>query len=327
MVLVQFLLGGITRLTGSGLSITEWKPIMGFIPPLSSEEWNRAFEMYKASPQFQYLNYDFTLADFKFIYFWEWIHRFWARLMGLVFLIPFVYFLSNKCFSSRAFIPFIGLFLLGVLQGAIGWIMVQSGLEDTSIYVGHIELATHFITAVILMMYLYGLYLTVRHETSPVSLSHLLRPLLMFTLVLVIPQLFWGGLMAGLHAGTAAPTWPDVNGRYLPLLNDQTWSHYILFDRVGIQWVHRTLAYIILISTILLYLRSSKAGERSYYKLPFSLVLFQVVLGISTVLLSPKASFAHFSTFESLALLHQTVGLIFGLSIFRLVYFSFSTRK
>ncbi len=327
MVLVQFLLGGITRLTGSGLSITEWKPIMGFIPPLSDADWNSAFEMYKTSPQFQYLNYDFTLSDFKFIYFWEWFHRFWARLMGLVFIIPFVYFLSKRSFSPRAVLPFVGLFLLGLLQGAIGWIMVASGLEDTNIYVGHIELATHFITATILMMYLYGLYLRVQHEESPVLLSHTLRPWITFLLVLLLLQLFWGGLMAGLHAGTAAPTWPDVNGQYFPTVGDRSWSDFALLDRIGIQWVHRTLAYMILGFMVFVFVNSRRSHETKYYRLPLILVCVQLIMGITTVLLSPKASFAHFGVFEWMALLHQTVGLLFSLSVFRLVYFTFSSPK
>ncbi len=327
MVLVQFLLGGITRLTGSGLSITEWKPIMGFIPPMTAEEWNRAFELYRASPQFQYLNYDFTLADFKFIYFWEWFHRFWARLMGLVFLIPFVTFFVRGSFSRDAFVPFMGLFLLGFLQGAIGWIMVQSGLEDTHIYVGHIELATHFITAVVLMMYLYALYLRVKYEVSAVSFLHSLRPLMLFMLVIILLQLFWGGLMAGMHAGTVAPTWPSVNGSYWPESYAGTWIDFALLDALGIQWVHRSLAYLIALLSIIVYVRARRQGFAQQYRVVLIFVILQVALGIATVLLSPKATFAHFGVFEWSALIHQTVGLIFALSVFRLVYFSFSGLK
>ncbi len=326
MVVVQFLLGGITRLTGSGLSITEWKPIMGFIPPTTDAEWNRLFELYRNSPQFKYLNYDFTLPEFKFIFFWEWIHRFWARLMGLVFLIPFIYFLYNRSFTNRAVIPFTGLFVLGMLQGAIGWIMVMSGLEDTEIFVGHIELATHFITAVILMMYLYGLYLTVRHETAPIRLSHSVRPVLSFMLILILLQLFWGGLMAGMHAGTFAATWPDINGQYFPLASLSTWSQYIFFEPIGIHLVHRSLAYLIFFILLCVYVIYRATELRSYLLWPFILVFVQIGLGISTVLLSPQASFAHFRSFEWMALSHQTVGLLFALSVFRVEYFTFSRR-
>ncbi len=327
MVLVQFLLGGITRLTGSGLSITDWKPIMGFIPPLNDRDWMQAFELYKKSPQFQYLNYDFTLADFKFIFFWEWFHRFWARLMGLVFMIPFIYFIYNNSFTNRAFLPFMGLFILGMLQGAIGWIMVKSGLKDTQIFVGHIELATHFITAVILTMYLYGLYLTIRYEKRPIRVSHVFRPWSIFLLFLVLIQLFWGGLMAGLHAGTFAATWPDINGQYWPLPNEKSWHYFILFDPIGIHWVHRSIAYLIFFFTLYIFIMGQRMAEVKYLRSVLILVFVQIGLGIVTVLMSPQASFAHFRVFEWMALLHQTVGLLFALSVFRVVYFAFSRHK
>jgi cytochrome c oxidase assembly protein subunit 15 len=127
MIVIQVLLGGITRLTGSGLSITEWKPILGVIPPMNDEAWQKAFDQYKQIGQYKHLNFDFTLGDFKFIYFWEWFHRVWARFMGLVFLIGFIYFLVTRRFKKEMILPMVLLFLLGALQGAIGWIMVKSG--------------------------------------------------------------------------------------------------------------------------------------------------------------------------------------------------------
>ena len=128
MIMVLILIGGITRLTGSGLSITEWEPVKGMIPPLTDKDWNDAFESYKQIGQYQYLNADFTLSDFKSIFLWEWFHRFWARLIGIVFLIGFAYFSIKKYFDKEMITPFIILFILGGLQGAIGWIMVMSGL-------------------------------------------------------------------------------------------------------------------------------------------------------------------------------------------------------
>ncbi len=148
MIIIQVLLGGITRLTGSGLSITEWKPIMGALPPMNEHDWNIAFEKYKQIAQFKYLNSYFTLHDFKFIFFWEWFHRLWARLIGVVFLIPFIIFLIQKRFKKEMIRPMIILFLLGALQGLVGWIMVKSGLEDSeALYVSHYKLAIHFILA------------------------------------------------------------------------------------------------------------------------------------------------------------------------------------
>src|SRR5689334_16544659 len=145
MLIIQILLGGVTRLTGSGLSITEWDVITGALPPMNEQQWIIEFNKYKQTPQFQILNYDFTLHDFKFIFFWEWFHRFWARLMGVVFAIGFVYLLWKKYLQKEMIRPLLILFLLGALQGAIGWIMVLSGLTGDAIYVKPAKLALHFI--------------------------------------------------------------------------------------------------------------------------------------------------------------------------------------
>jgi cytochrome c oxidase assembly protein subunit 15 len=153
MIIVQIILGGITRLTGSGLSITEWKPILGTIPPLTEAAWQTAFSKYQQIAQYKHLNFDFTLSDFKFIYFWEWLHRVWGRLIGVVFLIPFVVFLVQRRFHADMVKPLLILFLLGGLQGAVGWIMVQSGLNDEDLYVSHIRLAIHFMLALVLLVY------------------------------------------------------------------------------------------------------------------------------------------------------------------------------
>src|SRR5829696_1205231 len=129
MLLVQVILGGITRLTGSGLSITEWDVVTGVIPPLNEQQWLTEFEKYRQTPQFKLLNFDFTLSDFKNIFFWEWFHRFWGRLIGVAFAIPFVIFLIEKRFKKNMVGPLVLLFLFGALQGVIGWIMVKSGLS------------------------------------------------------------------------------------------------------------------------------------------------------------------------------------------------------
>ncbi len=327
MVFVQFLLGGITRLTGSGLSITEWQPLLGFLPPLSQQEWNEAFENYKATAQYQYLNNSFGLSDFKFIYFWEWFHRFWARLMGLVFIFPFIYFVSRNSFSSRAIIPFVGLFILGGIQGAIGWIMVLSGLEESTLFVGHIELASHFITAVILMLYLYRLYLIVQNEAAAQNLNQRYRPALAFVFILGLIQLFYGGLMAGLHAGTFAATWPSINGSYFPLSTTETLGKYLLFDPIGIHLVHRTTAYLLLLLVITLFFFFRKYGDQKWLQSTLIILGIQISLGITTVLWSPRSSFMHFGSFEWSALAHQTFGLLFILSIYTLVFNSWHRWK
>jgi cytochrome c oxidase assembly protein subunit 15 len=158
MLMVQVLLGGITRLTGSGLSITEWKPVMGALPPLNDQQWNEAFDKYKQIAQYKYLNSSFNLSDFKSIFFWEWFHRLWARLIGVVFLIPFIIFLVQNRFKKEMVKPMIILFLLGGLQGLVGWVMVMSGLNEENLYVSHYRLAIHFIFALGLICYTLGLH-------------------------------------------------------------------------------------------------------------------------------------------------------------------------
>ena len=153
MLIVQILLGGITRLTGSGLSITEWDVITGTVPPMNEQQWQEEFSKYQATPQYRLLNSDFNLRDFKSIFFWEWFHRFWGRLIAVAFAIPFIIFLVQKRFTPQMIRPLLILFLLGALQGAVGWIMVASGLTGDAIYVKPAKLMMHFILACLLTAY------------------------------------------------------------------------------------------------------------------------------------------------------------------------------
>src|SRR5665647_121501 len=211
MIMVQILLGGITRLTESGLSITEWKPITGALPPLNPAQWMAEFNKYKHTDQFRYMNSDFTLSNFKSIFFWEWFHRTWARLMGLVFLVGFFYFLIRKQFRQDTVIPFIILFLLGIMQGAIGWIMVESGLVPERMFVGHIQLATHFMAALLLLCYTLWFALSLSVSAKQISINKGLRKTMLIIFCVLFIQLIYGAFMACLHAATAAPTWPMIN--------------------------------------------------------------------------------------------------------------------
>ena len=216
MLVVQVLLGGITRLTGSGLSITEWDPLMGALPPLNETQWQHAFEGYKKIAQFKYLNYAFSLSDFKFIFFWEWFHRLWARFMGMVFVVPFIYFWIKGYFKKWMITPLIMLFVLGGMQGLIGWLMVKSGLNEENLYVSHYRLAIHFMAAMLLIVYtlVFALSLIVQKEQR-IQNSPLRKFAVGITLVLLV-QLVYGCFMAGLKAASAAPTWPLINGSLIP---------------------------------------------------------------------------------------------------------------
>ena len=206
MLIVQILLGGVTRLTGSGLSITEWDVVTGSLPPMNAHQWVEKFEKYRQTPQYALLNSDFTLKDFKFIFFWEWFHRFWARLMGVVFLIPFIIFLFQRRFSKEMVKPMIILFLLGALQGAVGWIMVASGLTGDAIYVKPMKLALHFVFALGLLCYTYWFALQLRITNGKKVVSPSAKSFNIAIIVVLVVQLIFGALMAGYKAATAAPT-------------------------------------------------------------------------------------------------------------------------
>ena len=325
MLIVQVLLGGITRLTGSGLSITEWDPIMGAIPPLNETQWQKAFEGYKQIAQFKYLNNSFTLSDFKFIFFWEWFHRLWARFMGVVFLIPFIYFLLKGYFKKWMIVPLIMLFVLGGMQGLIGWIMVSTGLNDQNLYVTHFSLAIHFIAAMILIGYtlIFALALLIppRQRIKNSSLKNFATVIF----VLLIIQLIYGAFMAGLKAANTAPTWPTINGSFAPAsIFAGSFIENILHDPIAIQFIHRTLAYIIFILIVIWWWQARKENLSPAFNKAKSwllvLVLAQVVLGILTVVNSASIVAGEFGVFEWLAELHQLTGMLLLLCLLAVLY-------
>jgi cytochrome c oxidase assembly protein subunit 15 len=326
MLIIQVLLGGITRLTGSGLSITEWKPILGALPPLNEQEWNTAFEKYKQIAQYKYLNSYFTLHDFKFIFFWEWLHRLWARLISIVFLIPFIIFLIQRRFKKEMIRPMIILFLLGALQGLVGWIMVQSGLEDSELlYVSHYKLAIHFILALGLLCYALWFALKLLVVKEQVVINRSLKKFTLWLVIVLIIQLIYGAFMAGLKAATVAPTWPDMNGNWLPphvhtLAGRKFPGISFLTDNpLVIHFIHRNLAYLIFFLILLWTWQAykSKAGVlfRKVRWLPVFIVLLQLLLGIFAVLYSVERT-----TFIWIAVAHQFVAMLLLLSLIIMLY-------
>ena len=290
MIVIQVLIGGITRLTESGLSITEWKPITGALPPLNNADWQIEFDKYRTTDQFKYVHQDFTMSDFKFIFFWEWFHRVWARLLGVVFLIGFVYFLIRRKLSRRMISPMILLFLLGAVQGFVGWIMVKSGLVPEKFYVGHIELTTHLIAALILLGFTQWFAISLMPSMNKHVYNRKLKNLLVLIFILFFCQLIFGGFMAGLKAAQTAPTWPDINGSMIPNgMNELSpWSQNLLNNKIMIHFVHRGLAYLLALLVIMFFARSGKhAGNPMFNKFRISfliLILIQVFLGILTVI-------------------------------------------
>ncbi|TBR18367.1 MAG: heme A synthase [Chitinophagaceae bacterium] len=327
MLVVQILLGGITRLTGSGLSITEWNVITGTLPPLNAQQWMIEFDKYKQTPQFQFLNFDFTLNDFKFIFFWEWLHRFWARFMGFVFIVPFFVFLFQKRFNSTMVKPFIALFLFGALQGAVGWIMVASGLTGDALYVKPVKLALHFIFAIGLLCYTFWFALQLLISEKQIVINSLLRKLTLIILLILSIQLIFGALMAGHKAATAAPTWPNINGYFIPE-NLSFGLAELMEDKISIHFIHRTLAYLIFILVAVWTSQSYRIKENLLFTktrfIPLLLVIIQLGLGIFCVIVSPQIIPNRWGVFEWVAQLHQLMAILFLLS---LVWMLFLTSK
>lgn len=322
MIIVQVLLGGITRLTGSGLSITEWNVVTGAFPPLSESAWLVEFDKYKATPQYQLLNFDFNLSEFKFIFFWEWFHRFWARLIGVVFLIPFLIFLYQRRFTKEMVKPMVILFLLGALQGAVGWIMVASGLTGDAIYVKPTRLALHFLFALGLFVYTFWFAMDLTIEKKQVIRDRKVSQWTIGLIGLLVIQLAFGALMAGHKAATAAPTWPDINGALIP---EAMWRSgwglmNILENKILIHFIHRGLAYLLFIGVIILTLNLYRLKlQSSIFKhlwwLPLFIVTLQVVLGIASVLLSLQIVPRTWGSFEWAAQLHQLVAMFLLMSL------------
>jgi heme a synthase len=321
MLVIQIVLGGITRLTESGLSITEWNPITGALPPLNTAQWQMEFDKYKGTDQFRYIHADFSLSDFKFIFFWEWFHRTWARLMGIVFLVGFFYFLFKKQFKPDMIIPFIILFLLGIIQGAIGWIMVKSGLVPEKMFVGHIQLATHFMAALLLLCYTLWFALSISIPSKMKMINKPLRKLTVIIFCILFIQLIYGAFMAGLHAAAAAPTWPQINGQWFPDVMNRLspgWKNFI-DNKITVQFIHRGLAYTILIFVIFWSVKARRvSGSALFDKIKFLPALFiflQVILGILTVTFSPYGN-----NLVWFGVAHQLVAILFLMIIIVMLF-------
>lgn len=317
MIMIQVVIGGITRLTGSGLSITDWDPIMGFIPPLSHEGWLEVFALYQQTPQYLLENSHYTLEDFKFIYFWEWFHRVWARLLGVVFLIPFIIFLIQKRFTKGMVRPMIVLFILGGLQGFVGWIMVQSGLVGTNTNVNHIKLTIHFMAAMVLLCYTLWFAMRVMIPSRERLVLPKLHDLSLGIIIILSIQLAYGGIMAGLGASMAASTWPSINGYFMPPGIFSQLQH-ITDNPVTVQFIHRGLAYILAVLIFFWWMKAKKQNSGSMLAkwnwLPLVVVLLQITLGVLTVMDS-KIQIP-----VTLAVSHQFVGMLLLEAMFLMLF-------
>ncbi|MDO9155741.1 COX15/CtaA family protein [Sediminibacterium sp.] len=326
MTIIQIALGGITRLTGSGLSITQWEVITGTLPPLNEAAWLAEFAKYKQTPQFQLLNFEFQLDDFKFIFFWEWFHRLWARLIGLVFAFGFIWFIIKKSFKKDMIGSLLVLFFLGALQGLVGWIMVASGLTGDAVYVKPTRLALHFILALGLLSYTYWFALKLLVPANQIVENNPIRKQNLLLIGLLILQLIYGALMAGHKAANVASTWPTINGAWLPdnLFSHQPFLLNFIDNTILIHFIHRGLAYLILVLMIFWSIKLFKSTNtptlQGAAKFPLLFTLLQVVLGIASVLTSSTIVPGIWGSFEWMAQLHQLTGMLLLLSLVTILF-------
>ena len=291
LIFIMVVVGGITRLTHSGLSISNYKLISGTLPPMNEAEWTEAFDLYKQYPEFQKINSDFNLQDFKDIYFWEWIHRVIGRFIGMVFLIPFLYFLVRKQLSKVTVRKCLILLGLGGFQGFLGWYMVISGLVDNP-DVSHYRLAMHLTTAFITFAYAYWVALDLRYPSKS-EINKGLRNLIRFGLVILILQIIWGAFVAGLDAGWIHNHWPLMSDGKLihetvTIEQEPLWKNFVE-GKSGVQFVHRYLAYVVVGIIALIWIRARKLAptlqQKKGIQWLIGLVIIQFVLGVFTLLL------------------------------------------
>jgi cytochrome c oxidase assembly protein subunit 15 len=305
MLFVQVIVGGITRLTGSGLSITKWEIVTGTLPPMSEKEWEEEFDLYKSTPQYREINEGmemgsvFESGTFKFIYFWEWVHRLWARTMGFVFLFPLMFFMYKRWIRPPLLKRLTVVFLLAGLAASFGWIMVASGLVERP-WVNAYKLSLHLCIAFLVYGYLlWTFFHTVMPEEkldNVVDRSRFRKVAMWFTAILCI-QIFFGGIMSGMKAGVVFPTWPDMNGELIPqiVFNSSEWNvnNFNYYDRnifmpALIHLLHRGVAYVLFILGIVFFYKVIKTRPNPVVKrgifLLVILLITQVMLGIITVI-------------------------------------------
>ncbi|MEQ7873018.1 COX15/CtaA family protein [Sphingomonas sp. ASV193] len=305
MVFAMVVVGGITRLTESGLSITEWKPISGTIPPITAAQWDHAFALYRQTPQYRQVSgpAGMTLGQFQFIFFWEWVHRLLGRLLGLVFFVGLAWAFVKRAIPQGYTARLVGLFILGGLQGAIGWFMVVSGLEGSATEVSPYRLSAHLLMALFLFSALLWTALDLRAlARDPAAKKARMTAPAAITLALLAVQLMLGAWVAGFRAGYVANTWPLMNDRFLP--DGIDWSHGTLWalthDPFLLHFVHRWWAWGVVIALVL-FARRVKPVDRKATRAIHIAFGTQILLGIATVMSGIALP---------LAVAHQAVGAL-----------------
>ncbi len=315
LVYLMVLIGGLTRLTDSGLSITQWQLLSGMIPPLTNDSWNYYFSLYKEIPQYKLFN-DMTLSQFKIIFYWEYFHRFLGRLIGIFFLIPLIYFNVKKNINSKHLKLCNFVFLLIVIQGIVGWLMVQSGLID-NISVSHYRLSLHLTIALIIISLLFWMILNIKNRSNKAFFKNNKNNYFFYFLLLIIFfQVILGAFVSGLDAGKLYQTWPLMNLDYFPddVLIEKIFD-FLNFDNHGlVQFYHRNLAYIIMISIILfgfyIFKNNINKLKKPFLGLAFVMIC-QIILGIVTLLSGLNIYIASAHQIFSVLLILSTINLYY----------------
>ena len=291
LIFIMVIVGGITRLTHSGLSISNYKLIPGTIPPMNEIEWNEAFDLYKQYPEYQKLNYNMTLEEFKDIYFWEWIHRVIGRFIGIVFIVPFLYFLFRKKLSRTTVKKCLVLLFLGGFQGFLGWYMVKSGLVDRP-DVSHYRLAMHLGTAFLTFAFTLWVALDLIYPDRK-SIDKSFRNFIRLGYILLVVQIIWGAFVAGLDAGWIHNSWPLMSDGKLihetvTIEQSPVWRNFVE-GKSGVQFVHRYLAYIVVGFILAIWYKARKRDLTGIQKKGINwlvgLVIIQFALGVFTLIL------------------------------------------
>ena len=311
LIIIIIIVGGLTRLTDSGLSITHWELFKGILPPFNHEKWNFYFNEYKKIPEFKSINYNMTLEDFKVIYYWEYVHRLIARLIGLLSILPLaVIFFKYRTNLLKDF-KYLSIFTLVCIQGFLGWFMVKSGLINNT-DVSHYRLASHLSVALIVLSLIFWFILeNLKTNKFFIKINH---NFLNFFLIVIIIQIILGAFLAGLNGGLLYNSWPDMNGSFIPddIIKTDLYNSESFNNASVIQFYHRLVAYILLLFLIILnyYFYKKKIEVKPIIFFNFA-ILFQIILGIVTLITGVKIYFAS---------LHQ-LGSVFVLISFLFIYY------
>ncbi len=317
LVFLMIMVGGLTRLTDSGLSITEWELFKGILPPLTNETWIVYFNLYKEIPQFKLVNPLMTLDEFKIIFYWEYFHRLFGRIIGLAYIIPLIIFTFAKVFNKKLLLIFYFIFFLILLQGIIGWYMVESGLT-TNTSVSHYRLSLHLFLAFVIISFLIWNYLNYKNEEKKIFFNFKsILPKIFFLFILF--QIIIGAFVSGLDAGLIYQTWPKMNLSYFPddvVLLDTNLIN-LLNNQSFVQFLHRTTAYLIVFFALFIGLKMYFKKEKRFLINYFAVFLFltiQVILGIFTLITGLNLYLASLHQITSVILVYTVLNLNHKLS-------------